>query len=1158
MNRFITSLFCAVALCPAIFVSACPIELTVEYQSEPVGIDEPNPRFGWKMKHDHSRRGQMQKSYRIVVDDENGMTVWDTGDISSPKSVGITYRGAQLMPATRYSWRVETVDECGTRDTASSFFETGLAIDCQGAYANWDNARWIGGNGDDMVLYAHYLPVFRLSYSVQLLGNTKKASFIYGANDERLMKSEFNEYGLHAGRDSAYIKLEFDVTPLDSGNHARLNIYRVGYHPDDRESLALKSFVIPSVTRKNSEKPHEIRVASNLGITTISVDADTLDTFVLNPHGGGGDYIAYPVVGDIGYCLPVNGKAQFSDVILSHFRSPSNSIVSLPAVKVSGGKDGCMLFRHLPQRGMPMLRHTFEISDKPIAKARVYATARGIYDLYINGSRINSSYFSPGSTQYNKTQLYQVYDITELLDKGANAIGVQLYEGWWSGGSTFMGENWNVFGDRQSFLGKIKITYTDGTEQTVVSAPDTWRVCTDGPLRYSSFFQGEIYDAGRETDFDGWATAKYDDSTWHEAAEVDTKYTVATCGNREMPRIDDFSQLKLTACGGTEVLEVDRLKAVAVEEVSPGVWVYDMGQNFAGIPEIDFDGLPRGTAVTMRFAEMTYPDLPEYKDRRNHLMVENIRAAMNRDIYIARGGKERFAPRGTYHGYRYIEISGLDHALSLDCVKGIVLSSMHAITADYVTSSADINRLWRNIVWSSRANFMSIPTDCPQRNERMGWAGDISVFSPTAVYMTKADKFLDNYMTAMRDVQTSDGMFPHIAPVGGGFGGILWGSAGITVPWEVYCHYADTALVVKHYPAMKRYIEYIAANTMEPETGLIVQNRQWGDLADWLGPEDEANDKSLLWEAYYIHDLDLMSKMAAVAGMNDDAVKYRALAGERRHFFNNIYLDRHTGKTVYSKFIPEMAGKNIDTQTSYVLPLAFDIPNSNHVKSVRSNLIGSIERSDTVRFGSTWRPYSLLTGFIGTAWITDALTDNGFSDTAYRLLHSVHYPSWLYSVKQGATTIWERLNSYTHTDGFGGNNGMNSFNHYSFGAVGEWMCSRSLGIMRDESAPAFSRFLLKPHIDPTGMMTYANGHYDSMYGSIYSGWEICDDGVIYRFTVPANTSAKLTLPAQSIDDVTENGTSLNSPIDGLSAVSVADGSLNATLLSGSYVFKVKR
>lgn len=240
MNRIIISLFYTIALFSAIFSSACPTDLTVEYQIKPMGVDEPHPRFGWKMKHDTLRRGQTQRSYRIIVTDENGMTTWDTGDINSTKSVGIVYRGARLKSATRYSWRVETVDECGNKASATSFFETGLAVDSQLSYDNWDDARWIGDNNDNLVLHAHYLPVFRLSYSVQLLENTKKASFIYGANDTRLMKPEFNEYGLCAGRDSAYIRLELDSTPIDSGRHARLNIYRVGYHPDDRESVPLK------------------------------------------------------------------------------------------------------------------------------------------------------------------------------------------------------------------------------------------------------------------------------------------------------------------------------------------------------------------------------------------------------------------------------------------------------------------------------------------------------------------------------------------------------------------------------------------------------------------------------------------------------------------------------------------------------------------------------------------------------------------------------------------------------------------------------------------------------------------------------------------------------------------------------------------------------
>lgn len=415
---------------------------------------------------------------------------------------------------------------------------------------------------------------------------------------------------------------------------------------------------------------------------------------------------------------------------------------------------------------------------------------------------------------------------------------------------------------------------------------------------------------------------------------------------------------------------------------------------------------------------------------------------------------------------------------------------------------------------------MSLPTDCPQRNERMGWAGDISVFSRSASYLTDAGQFLRRYLQDMRDVQRNDGRFADISPYGGGFGGMLWGSAGITVPWECYLQYGDKRLLEQHYPAMKHYMEYLKEKNIDPKTHLFTQEKNVWNLGDWLSPQNDQNDNTLLWEAYYLYDLDLMAWTAAILGHEEEANDYRKEYEARKSFFLTTYIDPSTGKTRFSKAYPSKTGQFVDTQVSYVLPLAFHLwTNENQRRLLADNLVETITRSNKMDDGRTAPPYSLLTGFIGTAWVAQALSDNGHTDTAYKLLTQKQFPYWLYPVTQGATTVWERLNSYTHKDGFGKNNRMNSFNHYSFGAVAAWMYDHSLGICRDKQSPAFRHFILSPEPDTTGNLTFAKGYYDSMYGRIKSEWETGRNQIVYRFTIPANTSATLYLPVNSDDNI---------------------------------------
>jgi alpha-L-rhamnosidase len=539
-----------------------------------------------------------------------------------------------------------------------------------------------------------------------------------------------------------------------------------------------------------------------------------------------------------------------------------------------------------------------------------------------------------------------------------------------------------------------------------------------------------------------------------------------------------------------------------------------------GFPRIRLAGATPGKPVILRYAEVLYPELPEHAGLEGTPMMENLRAALVHDIYYPKGGDEVIQPRFTFHGYRYVEISGIDAALPLSAVQGLVVSSVDEFSADYESSNDLVNRLWDNIQWSMRGNFLSIPTDTPARNERMGWSGDISVFARTANYMAHVNPFMTRHMLAMRDLQSPAGRFPDVAPVGGGFGGTLWGSAGVVVAWETYRQYGDLALLRDHYPAMVRYVDYLQ-DRRDPQSGALLE----GPLGDWLSPEGDRNDNTLLWEAYNAYLLEILAKVASLLGEEPDATRFRQLHAESMAFFGDTYVDAANGRTVSSAMVqqpfsppeydPESGGTLVDTQASYAIPIALGVLDETNLKRAAEHLVETIERENVDDGGVRRPPYSLMTGFIGTAALGDALSMVGRDDLAYRLLQQTSYPSWLYPVQNGATTIWERLNSYTVDAGFGGNNSMNSFNHYAFGAIGGWMMSRSLGIRPPPDSAGYRHFILAPSPDPTGEMTWARGYFDSLHGRIESEWKVADNATRYRFVVPENTTATLRLPVTS-------------------------------------------
>ncbi|KAG4102650.1 alpha-L-rhamnosidase N-terminal domain protein [Neocallimastix lanati (nom. inval.)] len=1131
------------------------INLTVNRLNKPLGLDEKTPYFGWQMKTDRPEN-KTQVSYKIVVKNEEGKTMWNSGKVKSDQSQNVQYNGKKLSQETYYSWSVEISDNNGKTEKSSSYFTTGLNLSREGQ-GNWEGAEWIGSN--DLPLNSHTLAVYTIKTSIRISAESDHAGIVFGANDARLMSADKNIWHLEASKNESRIEYVLDISAFP----AKLKIYRHGYSANDtKKPVAEFEITEKTINSKNAHDFHEIWIFSSHGVVQLGIDEEVIDLpqinyvskgAVINPAGPGGDYMSFPMVADIGFVVDAGQKAEFKNYKVLNYRSPGNALfsedlteeknsiftgqqgitISNGVYQLDGGVKGALVVANPSRGSMPALQTSFKIKNKQISHAFLYATARGIYELTLNNKKVSNDYFAPGFTQYDRFHLYQTYDVTKQIRKGNNTLMTQLAEGWWSGAITFTGDLWNYFGDRQSFIAKLVITYKDGSRDVIKTNSKTWKLSTDGPLISSSFFQGENYDARRELKFNKNAEViPINEETTH----LEPLFNVMSGDLMEF----DYSKVKFVGQETIPVRDVEQVKAKSVKKLKDKIYIYDMGANLAGVPKITIPNGKAGNKVTLRFAEVLYPE--NDVNNAGELMLENIRAALATDTYILKGGKEIISPRFTYHGYRYIEITGLDK-LSLKNVETIVLSSIDRFTAGYKCSNESINKLFQNILRTTHANFLAIPTDCPQRNERMGWSGDLSVFSKTASYLWDVNNFLSQHLQAMRDTQTPKGRFDDIAPLGGGFGGPLWGSAGIIVAKEVYQQYGDENIYQQHYQAMKKYMDYLETKVLED--GILTEGAG-AELGDWLGPENSKNDVSFLVFAQEIKNLKVIYTTAEHLGKTDDAEYYKNLYNKRKALFNKKFVDASTHKTLKSN------GELMDTQTSYATGLEYDAFNDENSVYAAKYLVEACERENVDDEGITRPPYSLMTGFVGTALISKALTHVGRSDVAYKLIENHQYPSWLYSVDQGATTIWERLNSYTKENGFGGNNSMNSFNHYSFGSVGAWMIEDSLGIQRDEQNPGWKQFNLRPQPDFNGKMTWAKGHYDSQYGKIESYWKLSKKECTYKFTIPVNTKANCQL------NVPKSFNSTTIKINGKSKnVTVKNHKVNLELLPGKWNIIVK-
>jgi len=813
----------------------------------------------------------------------------------------------------------------------------------------------------------------------------------------------------------------------------------------------------------------------------------------------------------------------------------------------------------MDESGIPMFRKTFELEKKVIKSAKIYSSALGVYDLFINGNRVGTTSednkiiydeLKPGWTDYSKTVQYTTYDVTNILQQGSNVIGAQVAAGWWRG-PVCHGQYGNL---DLSFIGKLVIFYTDGSTKTVVT-DNSWRTSSDGAVRMADIYMGETYDACKES---SWKTPGYDDSSWLQTtistdfkgqlkAFIGPAVQVRPTLTRHPVTITIYNGNKNN---GSTFGTININKTV----IGPGsiflkkgeTVVYDMGQNMVGW--VKFTAKSKtGTQMKIRFGEMLNDSGQSSKGNdgpAGSIYTANLRSAKATLKYTFKGSKEgeTYQPSLTFFGFRYCEITASED-VQIGSLSGEVVGSANKEGSSFKTSNPLVNQLYSNIIWGQRSNFLSIPTDCPQRDERLGWTGDTQLFSRAASYNADVASFFQKWMGDMRDSQRKDGAYPDVAPIAWvGYGQGAWGDAGIIVPWNIYLMYNNTDIIAENFESMEKHMAFLAA---QAGNGYRF-NGSGTNYGDWIAYEK--TDNRYVSVCYYAYVARLMSKMSGVLSVEAGDVydmkqaKYGTLYEKIKNEFQKRYVNSD-------------GSLKESSQTAYLLALKLELfPDEKTKENGVAYLTKKIADNGD----------KLSTGFIGTGTLNQTLSENGAINTAYNLLLQRNNPSWLYSVDQGATTIWERWDSYTLEKGFG-DVSMNSFNHYSYGAIGEWMFRYMAGIEIDESAPGFRHIILQPMPDlrdqlPKGQdrITLVEGKYNSDYGSIKSAWKMDKKGKLsYTVSIPANTTATMTLPLQKSTDEFFEGSVRADKANGVSFVKKEAQKVIYELKSGTYNFHVK-
>lgn len=1020
-----------------------PADLRCEYLKDPPGIDIPQPRLSWILEAKSAKsRGLAQGSYQILVASSpdklksNQGDLWDTGRVGSDRSIHVRYAGRPLTSGQACYWKVKVWSSGGGSGSWSepARWTMGLLKP-----DDW-KAQWIGKDEAE---------------TKSTLENTRWIWFPEG--DPAAAASIGTHYFRHAFELPANRDVQSARFLVAGDNQwtAFLNGTRLG---DGASFKAASTFDVA---------PH-LRAGANLLAVSVTNAGETP-----NPAGLVGrleirfaDGSTFSTITDSQWKAAEKAAEgwQKTDFDVSAWAAAKElgPVGMPPWGEVSGPEDRRLVAR--------FLRKEFAV-EKTIRRATLYVSGLGLSECYLNGKKVGDHVLSPGLTEYTKRVFYVTHDVTGLLQAGRNAVGVILGNGRYYAPRGKVPAETLTYGFPRLCL-QLELELVDGTTQTVLSDP-SWKLTTQGPIRANNEYDGEEYDARLE--MSGWAAPGFDDASW------ETPRTVAAPGG------------VLVAQMMPPIRVVETVKPVALKELSPGVHIYDLGQNLVGWCRLKVSG-PAGTKVTLRHAEILKPD--------GSLYLDNIRSAQVTDTYILKGqGTETYEPRFTYHGFRYVELKGHPGQPDLATLEGCVVHDDLDSAGDWTCSNPLLNRIYQNVRWGVRGNYRSLSTDCPQRDERQGWLGDRSAESKGETFLFHTAALYSKWVQDMADAQKESGSVPDVCPPYWPIysDNVTWPSSTVIIPGHLFVQFGDTALIARHYPSMKRWMDYMATflkdNLMPRDT-----------YGDWCVPPEDPKlihsqdplrktDGTLLGTAYYYHCLNLMAGYATLLKESGDAAAFRDLAARIKAAFNAKFLAAD--------------GTHYDngSQTSCVLPLAFGLVPPQQRDQVFAHLVDKITRETKSHVG---------TGLIGGQWLMRTLAVHNRSDLAYTLASQKTYPSWGYMVEKGATTIWELWNGDTADPA------MNSGNHVML--VGDlilWLYEDVAGIRSDPEQPGFKQIIMKP--SPVGDLEWVKASHRSPYGWIRSEWRRQGPAFAWEIEVPPNTVATVLVPTEDPADVQESG-----------------------------------
>lgn len=1082
--------------------------LKVNYRTNPIGIDDAIPVFSWQMSSEE--KDKSQSAYRITVwehgtEDEEitnksreiSNYVWDSGKVESDLSVSIPYEGEELKPQTRYDWTVEVWDEEDKNDTSeeAAYFETGLMgdfpeeahwISVQDTFADENSDLQLSDTidttytMDDMTVDADLSYSAVSTYSIQYTMEVQNTSacFAFGAENGRYGSMTLCEI---RNQDEETVFTVKDMAELSSNTEflsayvdtAADGIYQVNLQVKDQQmevvinGSVIGEFPIPSIS------PGAVGYYKSRGTQYAYLD----------------DIVVKDELGNICY---EEAFEQESTIF-----APYHVVVENGRCKVGSG----LMLSGRMEDPAPVFDRTFELEEKEIDHARLYLTALGSYEVSIDGQAVTDNFMDPGKLAYNQYLSYMTYDVTDILmgekqgeeqtekTPTSHIWRMTLFHGWYDRGVGYP-EIYSPWGEKNALRGALVVTYQDGTQQ-IYGTDEQFQVTLDGPIRENDVYQGEFYDASRTIDFNGVDSIE-DDTAEYTGESIDNRGTDA--GNKvtvkwQPAAVDDvdsrYNEIPYIGKANEAIRCVQELTPISVSEPVSGTYVYDFGQNFAGVCRIKMNAR-KGDLVTLRYGEvLNTENLGNKDDAVGTIWTENLLTADATDYYLAVDGEQTYQPVSVYHGFRYLQITGLSEAPSPEDVTGMVLSSDLTPTGEFECSDQLVNQYWSNAVWSQRSNFVDNPTDCAQRDERHGWAGDAQIFSGMACYNSVCDDFYGKYLTELRYLQSEDGAFPDMAPRnfgtgwegrGGAGGNNCWGDAAMVIAWNLYTQYGDVSILEENYQALCKWVDYLGEHS---ENGLRTEETGYGDHFSV-----ESTPKGLTDTAWSAHSADLLSKISSILGKEQEAIHYNQLFEQFRDAWIKEYVSEDGVIECYS-------------QTAYALGLEFHLFPENLRQTAAQCLLNNV----------TFNQYEFHAGYAGLSYLLPALSKAGCSDAAYEILCNTGERSLLYPVTQGATTTPEYLSAYQEIDGELILDG--SLNHYAYGAPAEWLYTHVLGIQSDEEHPGFKYFYIKPEV--TGKWSYARGAYESMYGRIEVSWEQKEDGYEYHIVIPANTTATVEL-----------------------------------------------